>query len=141
MVQDMRVGPGFLWESPEEHIYIYMRGTGWQAGENYDTDPNWTSLTRTGHRPCRTPLVTAWPGLRQVGAKCGLSVVVSLKSEAVCHQLRATPVLGHSASKTTFSVISTGTRPQLSRKGGAGWSWGLRELDTNGSSFEGNHDG
>ena len=85
--------------------------------------------------------MTAWPGLRQVGAKCGLSVVVSFKSEAVCHQLRATPVLGHSASKTTFFGNLEGSAVATLRKGGEGWSRGIRELDTNGPSFEGNHDG
>ena len=102
------------------YIYIYKRGTGWQAGKNYDSVPNWTSLSPTGHRPCGTPLVTAWPGLRQVGAKCGLSTVVSFKSEAVCHQLREPRCFGKTPQKPHFSVISAGTRPQLSGKGGRG---------------------
>ncbi len=84
------------------YIYIYKRGTGWQAGENYDTVPNWTSLSPTGRRPCRTPLVTVWPGLPQVGAQCGVSTVVSFKREAVCHPFRGAPVLWQNLSKTTF---------------------------------------
>ena len=46
--------------------------------------------------------MTAWPGLPQVGAKCGLSTVVSFKREAVCHPLRGAPVLWQNLSKTTF---------------------------------------
>ena len=83
-------------------IYIYKRGTGWQAGENYDTAPHWESPPPIGNCPCRTPLVTAWPGLPQVGAQCGLSTVVSFKREAVCHPFRGAPVLWQNLSKTTF---------------------------------------
>ena len=50
---------------------------------------------------CRS-LVTALPGLPQVGAECGLYVAIRFKREAVCHLWRATPVLGHSASRITF---------------------------------------
>ena len=100
-------------------MYIYKRGTGWQAGKNYDTVPKRTSLSPRGHRPCGTPLVTAWPGLRQVGAKCGLFTVVSFKSEAVCHQLRAAPVLWQNPSKTTFFGNLGGYAAATLRKGGA----------------------
>ena len=85
--------------------------------------------------------MTAWPGLGQVVAKGVPYVVVSFKTEAVCHQLRAAPVLWQNPSKTTFFCNFDGYTAASLRKGREGWSRGIRELDTNGPSFEGNHDG
>ena len=125
-------------------IYIYICVSGERGGRQSNT----LTVSPTEHRCPQLSIALAGPpwrppsqGCARVWAEGAPSVVVSFKREAVCHQLRAVPVLGHSASKTTFFCNLDGSAAATLRKRGEGWSRGLRELDTNGSSFEGNHDG